>query len=278
MTARRVPVIVVAIWAVGLSVDTLARTAEYATPLTMARSDLERWPTGGAHYMVASELARVGRHDEATAEYRLAAPTFPRAHYNLADELRVAGRLDEAFTEYVAFVEDEPLLADVIPARLHMGQILAERQRWTEAIEQDRLVLAMTPDRADVQYFLAEALAGAHHFDEAVQHYQRYLESRPTDIGAWTDLGLAFVDEDRLDLAEPAFRRAVALAPRDGAVRANLARALLMDGKFEDARVELQYVVELAPGDREAAGTLQRLNAFLSGQAAAGAAPGATAR
>ena len=104
------------------AVGTIARNREYRSQVTLAETVLARWPTSFAHALVGTALAEEGRHDEAIAELRLAAPAYPRARYHLGGELFNRGALDEAIGQLQEFVRLEPRLAEAVPARTMIGQ------------------------------------------------------------------------------------------------------------------------------------------------------------
>ena len=62
---------------------TAVRCREYESPLTLARTVLARWPTPNAHYLVGTELAATGRHEEAISSLRQAVEGYPPARYFL---------------------------------------------------------------------------------------------------------------------------------------------------------------------------------------------------
>ncbi len=227
---RAIAIAVVAVLATALGATTLARNREYASPLGLAQTVLARWPTPSAEAAVGQELAVIGRHDEAIARLREAAPRFPRAYYHLGGELFNQGRIDDAVPALQNFVRLEPQLAEVVPARTMMGRAFMLQQRWLEAEEQLRLVLSMAPSRSPAHTtalgFLADTLFAEQKFAEARSAYVSYLGERPTDGGAMTNLAVSLSALGRLDEAVSAFRRAVEMNPADAQARRNLAIAL----------------------------------------------------
>jgi tetratricopeptide (TPR) repeat protein len=227
---RAIAIAVVAVLATALGATTLARNREYASPLGLAETVLARWPTPSAEAAVGQELAVIGRHDEAIARLREAAPRFPRAYYHLGGELFNQGRIDDAVPALQNFVRLEPQLAEVVPARTMLGRAFMLQQRWLEAEEQLRLVLSMAPSRGPAQTtaqgFLADTLFAEQKFAEARSAYVSYLGERPIDAGATTNLAVSLSALGRLDEAVSAFRRAVEMNPADAQARRNLAIAL----------------------------------------------------
>jgi tetratricopeptide (TPR) repeat protein len=213
-----------------LGAATMARNQEYASPLGLAETVLARWPTPSAEAAVGQELAVAGRHEEAIARLRESAPRFPRAYYHLGGELFNQGRFDEAVPALQEFVRLEPILAEAVPARTMMGRAFMLRKRWPEAEEQLRMVLTMTSPRDPAHVtalgFLADTLFAQQKFSQAQAAYVAYLDERPDDAGAVTNLAVSLSALGRLDEAVSAFRRAVEMNPRDAGAQRNLALAL----------------------------------------------------
>jgi len=234
--------------AVALGGRTVLRNREFSSGLTMASTVLARWPTAAAHDLLGRELASAGRHDEALAEYRAAAENYPRARYPLGLELADRGRLDEAIVQLQLFIDQEPLLAEVIPARLRIGRAFEAQGKHAEAAAEARQVLAMVPSNLDARLLLAGALVNQRQFDEAIEHYRQYLEARPSDVLALNELGIALSLSEKHDQeAVAVFKRVVAANPRDADTRVNLARALLLNDQAEEAAAEAQAAVALKP-------------------------------
>jgi tetratricopeptide (TPR) repeat protein len=242
----------------GLWASTFARTEEYVSGLTIARLDLARWPSPAAEYQVGTELATVGRHDEAISHLRSAAERMPPARYNLGSELFATGRYDEAIAELKVFIRDEPRLDSTTAARLLIGRALEATGRWPEAIAEFRQAAASSPGDADAQGLLAVALVSTRAFDEAIGHYRAFLAVRPADTAGWTGLGISLAATGRTREAVGAFRQAVNLDPHNGHFQTNVAKALLDDGEIADAVVEAQRAVALVRDDPAAYEVLGR--------------------
>jgi Flp pilus assembly protein TadD len=227
---RAVTMALVAVVATILGAATIARNREYASALGLAETVLARWPTPSAESAVGQELALAGRHDEAIARLRQAAPSFPRAYYHLGGELFNQGRIDEALPPLEQFVRLEPTLAEMVPARTMMGRVFMLQKQWPKAEEQLQLVLSMSPARspehATALGFLADTLFEQQKFAAAQAAYARYLQERPDDVGAVTNLAVSLSALGKLDEAVSAFRRAVEMNSGDPQLRRNLDIAL----------------------------------------------------
>jgi tetratricopeptide (TPR) repeat protein len=252
--------------AVVFSMGIVARNREYASPVLLARTTVERYPTSVAHHQLGVALLVAGDRGAAMSELRRAIPGAPRAHYTLGIELVKEGRTSDAIDQFQAFLRQQPNLVEAVSARQLLGRALAEQQRWPEAIEQQRRVLTMNPSEAqrlDSHALLAEAHFGAGHFQDAIAHCHEYLRARPDDGRVLTRLGIAFIATGRLDEAIVAFRRAAAAAPSDADAQLNLANALHDRKDFQEAVVYAQQALALRPANAATHHLLGRLLALL---------------
>jgi tetratricopeptide (TPR) repeat protein len=252
--------------AVAFFMGIVARNREYASPVLLARTAVERYPTSVAHHQLGVALLVAGDRYAAMTELRQAIPGAPRAHYTLGVELLKDGRTSDAIDQFQTFLRQQPNLVEAISARQLLGRALAQQQRWPEAIEQQRQVLTMNPSetqRLDTHALLAEAYFGAGNFQDAIAHCQEYLRARPDDGRVLTRLGIAFIATERLDEAIAAFRRAAAAAPSDADAQLNLANALHDRQDFQEAVVYARKALALRPANAATHHLLGRLLALL---------------
>jgi tetratricopeptide (TPR) repeat protein len=221
----------------GLAALTMRRTAEYASPLILARTIVERRPTPVAHHLLGEYLGLAGQTAEAEKELRAAiALGNSRARYQLGTLLIDQQRIAEAATEFEAFVATaatpqrlrwlNPPLVDVLTARLGLAQIYAAQRRYAEAAAQARLVLEVAPRHPDALRVLALSLVGARVWPEAIAVLKDYLAVRPNDAVARSNLAVALIATGRLDAAVPELQRAVTADPNDANARRLLNMAL----------------------------------------------------
>ena len=247
--------VVLAVVATLFALGTFARNREYVSELVLARTILERYPTGVAHHILAVQLLRAGDRDAGMRELRQAIPSAPRAHYTLGVELLKEGKNREAIDQLEAFLREQPNLVEAVSARQLLGQAFAHERRWAEAIEQEQAVLTMNPtaaQRLDSLAILGEAFLGAENFTEAIATCREYLRSRPNDGPVLTRLGIALSATGQLPDAIVAFRQAAAVAPGQADAHRNLAIALSDHEDFEGALAHALQVVALRPGDGDA--------------------------
>jgi protein O-mannosyl-transferase len=229
----------------ALAAGTVARNREYASPVTLARTVVERRPTAVAHHILGEQLGLARQDREAETELRAAAELGDtRARYPLGLLLFQSRRFGDAARELEGFVATsgvpqrlrwlEPPLHEVLSARLLLGQIFATDNRWVDAAAQMRLVLAAVPRHPEAQRVLGLAVFAQQQWPEAISIYRDYLALRPRDVQARTNLGVALVASGRLDDAVIEFRRATEADPSN----ANARR--LLDLALADQRAESQ--------------------------------------
>ena len=134
---------------------TIARTREYSSRLELARTIVERRPTGRAHFLLGSELIAAQREQEAISEFRASAREYPPAHFALGVELAGQQRIDDAIVElneFIRLMPDDPV---VIPARDLLGQLYLAKGQYGAAEDQFTLILEKQPNHASARRYLS---------------------------------------------------------------------------------------------------------------------------
>jgi Flp pilus assembly protein TadD len=236
----------------ALAATTIARTAEYASPLTMWRTVVDRWPNGRARWALATQLKAVGRADEVLPKLREAVADYPEAHLGVGEELFARKQYAEAVAELDSFVRLRPMHADVINAHEFAGRALAAQGKVDEAIGRFRLILKMVPTYAAAHGRLADLYFQHQRFAEAAEEYAAFLVARRGEAGPWTNYAISLVETGRGDQAVKAFEHAVALEPRSGNARRNLAKAYYAQRDFAGAEREAREALRIDGRDSEA--------------------------
>jgi len=133
---------------VFLAEGTIARNREYNSGLSIARTIVDRWPSGRGHYLLGTELLRAGPREAAMAELRASAADYPGARYALGTELLAEGRTDAAIDQLQAFIAALPSHANVAPARDMLGRAFAAQGRFDLAATQFERLLKDYPGYA----------------------------------------------------------------------------------------------------------------------------------
>ncbi len=233
--AARLALVLLAAVLLAFTALTVLRHREYAEPLRLMQTIVERRPTAVAHHMLGEYLAQADRLQEAETELRLAvAGGNSRASYLLGIVLFNQKRIHESIEPLEAFIRTigvpqvprwlEPPLDEVLRARVALGIALVQERQWTRAEEQATAALAKAPRYVEARGLLAQALYGQERWLDALREYGDYLAMRPDDVLALMNYGVSLVATDRLDEALPVFRRAVSLDPKN----ANALRLLQM--------------------------------------------------
>lgn len=230
--ARRGLLAVAAIAVALLAVRTWLRNAEFADPLTLWQTVVERRPHGRARMAYGSELMLLNRHDEALAQLRAAVADFPNARAALGTELLVSGHPDEAAREFRTFIAQGPTLANRIPAQQLLVRALTEQGRLDEAAAELRRVMAVLPN------------------DQMAQ------QSRATLGYEYRKKAEGLLKSGDVDGAMIAARQALALNAKDGEAHNLLGAALATRGRLEEAIAEFQEAVSINPIDQRAANNL----------------------
>jgi tetratricopeptide (TPR) repeat protein len=232
----------------ALATRTIYRNAEYASPLTLWRTTVERRPHGRARAQLASELIAAGDHDEAMIQLKEAVRDYPGARFALGTELYAEGNLDEALAQLRRLTADPPY-GNVIPAEELIGRILVAQGKLPEAAAQFQRVLDMSSSNPAMHGFLADVLFAQQRFEEAISHYQALLASQPAITSALGNMGAALASVGRLDEAIAAFQRVASLDPQSENAQRNLAQAYLERGNAHEGELHAREAVRLAPRD-----------------------------
>jgi len=204
-----------------LAAATVVRNREYASPLLLAQTVVDRRPTAVAYHILGEQLMMDGRDADAAVPLSEAvARGDSRAGYALGVALFNLRKLSEAVERLDAFVRTSalpyklvpgwlvPPRSEVISARVLMARIFASERQWTQAAEQAELVLRLAPSHQEAQRLLAEAMINTGFarvlvgdFDQAVTSFRRAVALDPSNARARDLLALALKDQQRVAAA-----------------------------------------------------------------------------
>ena len=244
-----VAVAAVLAWVGTLGLLTTNRNGEFATPVTLWRSSVERWPQGRARISYAAALSDTGDHESAISQLQLAVHDFPRARSTLGRELLAAGRHAEAARELSAFIAAEPRAEDQLPARMMLAGIYADTGRVDDAAAEFRRMVELLPSNPVPRERLASLLFDRGKAAEAAVHYRELLRHAPDNAVWQARLGRALALSGRLDEAAAAYRQALRVEPQTLEARTGLAAVLLETGQIDEAAVQAQAALAIEPRD-----------------------------
>ncbi len=223
----------------ALSVRTMFRNREYASPITLWESVVARRPQGRARFALATEYITAGRHDEAIAQLREAVADYPDARAGLGTELLAKGQTAEGIGVLDLFVQANPTNPNRIPARILLGNAL---------LLQDRT-------------------------DEGAAQFENVLAADPASIAARQGMGLVarvraarFLRQGNVAAAAVQAREAVRLTPGDAEAHNIMGVTLASAGQLAEAAREFQETLRLNPQHASASNNLARATALSQGR------------
>lgn len=223
--------------------------------------------SANARQNLGVEFHRLGRHEEAVAEFAAAVrldPEFAKAHLNWGTALTELGRGDEAVAHFREARRLDPGLDSV---SLSWGNTLLALGRPREALERfEEAVLRL--GTAEAHNNLANALGSLGRAAEAEQHYAAALARNPRYLKAHVNWGNALSRQRRFRDAIEHYQAAHAIDPQAIDPQLYWGLALLGLGDVPAARARLAAVLVIAPGHPVAAPTIERIDAVAAGDPA----------
>lgn len=196
---RKVAIGLAILLATALGVRSFYRSHEFESALTVWQTAVDRRPHGRSRFALANQLMDAGRHEEATAQLRLAVADYPDARAGLGTELLLQGKIDEGIAVLNAFVQANPSLPNRMPARVLLAQAhraVAEREltnRNAPAAERAaRLSIELDANNADTHNLLGAALASQGNLRAAIPEFQAAVRINPKHEVALKNLAQAF--------------------------------------------------------------------------------------
>jgi tetratricopeptide (TPR) repeat protein len=171
-------------------------------------------------------------------------PASPGAHLNLGNVLADKGQFEEAIACYKKAIELDPKYAQ---AYTSLGYRLAGDQ-LDEAIACFRKVIELEPKSAQAHCDLGVTLTTRGLLDEAIACYRKAIELDPNLAQAHYNLGVALTARGEVDQAIASYKKALALSSNDAQANNNLG-AILSEGKrdYDGAIAYLRKAIELDP-------------------------------
>lgn len=223
--------------------------------LTYARLALFLRPDFAVCQALAAEiLDDLERGDEAVAMYesiRADSPFHWVARLRVAMNMEARDNVEGALARLWAMSEERP---ERIDALVTIGDILRERERFTEAVEAytraDERIDSLSERHWSLLYARGIALERSGQWEMAETDFLRALELRPDQPYVLNYLGYSWVEQGvNLDRARRMLERAVELRPNDGYIVDSMGWVLFRLGLFEEATEKLERAVQLEPQD-----------------------------
>ena len=230
-------------------------------------------------YLLARQLARAGRPDEARTAFRLVVanqkrragertvavtthfmrfgiveektgvePFFPPAAYADGFALIARGEYAQAIASLRASAGRDVLAADQANRYGMRRAADAFREASLEtAIQQLEAAIELAPDRAEPHRILGIVYASDEQYDRGIAELRKAVGLAPDDERARLALADVFVRAEQFPEAESALRETIARLPRSGRAHYSLARLYQRQGKDAEAVQEFAGAVPFGP-------------------------------
>jgi protein O-mannosyl-transferase len=170
-------------------------------------------------------------------------PLAAEGHYHLGNALAKLGRRDEALAEYRLVLAIKP--AHLL-ARVQVAGLLLEKRLFDEAVAQYRAALAVDPHRAEIYNNLANALVSSGHRDDAIVEYRKAIAANSNNPEAHRNLGIVLFDMRRWEEAIAEWTAALRLRPDDFLLLDSLSQVYAQTGRPAEARTTAEKALALA--------------------------------
>jgi tetratricopeptide (TPR) repeat protein len=205
-----------------------------------------------AHFALAGELRRLGKHAEAEAQladYAKNMTTAPplndpllqrvhernhsvTVHIQRGAELEKAGKIEEAIREHEAALATDP---GNVQAHVNLITLYGRAGQPAKAKQQFEATIKLNAGRSDAWYDYGVLLFGERDYAGAEQAFRHALAINPYYAEAHNNLGAIYEQQGRIDAAAAEFREAIANRPDYPLARFHLGRILVNQQKYDEA-------------------------------------------
>jgi tetratricopeptide (TPR) repeat protein len=183
---------------------------------------------------------------ELTAD-RQATATNPRnaeRYLTLGRALHALGENDSAAKALDHALELQPGLAEAL---VEQGAILADAEKWPQALGMFRRATELAPNLPAAHLWLGDMLLRTGDFTGAGAEFTTILRLDPGNSGAYQGLGLVAMQQGNFDQAAQAFRQALAIRPEYIDAEEGLAHALTLEHQWQEVADLLSKLVAVRP-------------------------------
>jgi len=210
---------------------------------------------------LGSSLARRERLDDAIRCYRDAIAFRPgnaEGYNNLGNALLRKGQLDAAAIQYRTALQINPSL----PGALNdLGYIHATKEDHARAAEFLTRAVELRPDFALAHFNLARSLQALDRSDEAIREYETALRLEPRNASGYNSLGAVFEKKGEVTRALRCYSQSISLNPKNAEAHFNLGCVMGRIGEKDQAIAHVTEALRLRPGYPQAEEMLSTLKA-----------------
>ncbi|MGD8680602.1 MAG: tetratricopeptide repeat protein [Lysobacterales bacterium] len=181
----------------------------------------------------------------------------PSAYDHYLDGLKLVERWDKGdnleqaiglFREAATMDPDFALAYARLAEALRLRYAITRDDSWlSEAAEDARKAVQLSPDLAPVQVALGQVHSAQGNIDLASAAFERALAIDPNDAPANQAMAKVYERQGRVDDAEASLQKALALAPDNLLIRDSYANFLYRQGRFDEAADQWRSVIRQAP-------------------------------
>jgi tetratricopeptide (TPR) repeat protein len=230
-------------------------------------------------YLLARQLARAGKTDEAAATFRLVVanqkrhagertvaisthfmrfgiveektgvdPFFPPAAYAEGFALLARGEYAQAIVALRESAARDVLIADQTNRYgMRRGADAFRQASLDTAIQQLKAAIELAPDRAEPHRILGLVYAADEQYDLGIAALRKAVDLGPADERARLALADVFVRAEQYEAAEQVLRETIIRLPRSGRAHYTLARLYQRQGRDAEAVQEFAAAVTFGP-------------------------------
>ena len=212
----------------------------------LERSDLLETFSSDDWVIRANGYLAVGEPDRAAGAYRQAlrgTPNDPQLELLYAVALQRSGQLRESLRIYDGLLSADG--APTPPLLVGRGKVLAELERYDDAIRDFDAALNITGEDGDTLYERSRALADADRLDEAIAGFQAARTHMSNNPDLHNELGNALALAGRNQEALQAYDSAISLRPAFARAYYNRGATYSRMGQFEEAAEAFERCLRL---------------------------------
>lgn len=137
-------------------------------------------------------------------------------------------------------------------AHNNLGTVLAEEQRYEEAVAKFKMALKIHPNYKKANYNIGLALMNSGSHEESIKYLERYVELCPDDANAYGYIGKTFLKIKEVKKSIKYFTRALELDSRTEDAHFGLAMIYNHKGQINEAIKHYQSVIQYHPENIDA--------------------------
>jgi len=166
------------------------------------------------------------------------------AHNALGNALAGRGKFEEAVAHYSEALRIQP---DFAGAHTNLGLVLAQRRQFDEAINHFSEALQIEPDLAEAHNGLGSVLAKQEKLNDAFRHFSEALRIEPDYAEAYYNVGMIMVQQEEYEKAIGHFSKTIQIRPGDAEAHYRLGLVFQTLGRLDEAKDHYFQAIRIEP-------------------------------